>query len=183
MSIIDALTIPLGVPVALIRDQLNRGVPPAAILAPEASLLAEFQDARGYAYAWGNINEARSSASLVWHFVPAELWEQTDELRRASHSTAVELIPALQPVVIATLRDRLRDDVLLVGCHPQSRRHPHVLFSVCLVHRPHERRARRWLAAVFLPSLLPEVLEHCRARVVEICGATLSPERPRCAMD
>lgn len=183
MSIIDALTIPLGLPVTLIRDQLNHGVIPSVILAPEGSLLAEFQDARGYAYAWGNIIEARSSATLVWHFVPVELWEQTDQLRRASHSAAVELIPALQPLVIATLRDRLRDDLLLVGCHPRSRRYPQVLFSICLVDRQHERRARRWLAAVFLPSLLPEVLEHCRARVVEICGATLSPERPRCAMD
>lgn len=169
MSIADALTIPLGVPVPLLHDQLHRGVSPAAILAPEGSLLAQYRHAHGYAYAWGNIIEVRSSASLDWHFVPVELWDQTDGLRRARQHAAAELIPELQPVVVATLRDRLPPELMLVGCHPQSRRFPHVLFSLMLIRRSGERAGRHWIAAVFLPKVLPEVLSRLRARIADIC--------------
>src|SRR5437667_3917596 len=120
MNILDARTIPLGLPACLVLDELHRGTSPSSILAPEESLLAEYQKAQGYAYTWGNIIEVRSSASLVWHFVPVELWDQTHGLRRARKHAAAELIPELQPVVVATLRDRLPAELMLVGCHPQS---------------------------------------------------------------
>ena len=170
MSIVDALTIPLGLPVTLIRDQLNHGVPAAAILAPEGSLLADFQNAYGYAYRWGDIIEARSTAALAWHFVPVELWEETDELRRASEHAVAELIPELQPVVVAALRDRLPAGIMLIGCHPYSRRASHVLFSLVLVDRGRETAARRWLVADFLPCTWPGVLRQLHTRLDELCG-------------
>jgi hypothetical protein len=171
MNIVDARTIPLGLPAYLVLDELHRGASPASILAPEASLLAEYRNAHGYAYAWGNIIEVRSSASLVWHFVPVELWDQTHGLRRARQHTAAELIPELQPVVVATLRDRLPAELMLVGCHPRSRRFPQVLFSLVLIGRSRERAARQSIAGVFLPNVLPEVLSRLRARIADICRA------------
>ena len=47
MNIARALTIPLGLPPYLVLDQLHRGISPAMILAPEDSLLAEYQHAGG----------------------------------------------------------------------------------------------------------------------------------------
>jgi hypothetical protein len=177
MEIVEARTIPLGIPVPLVRDLLNRGVSPAAILAPEGSLLGEYHGARGYAYAWGNVIEVRSSASLVWHFVPVELWEQTEGLRRPAH-TAVELIPKLQPAIVDTLHGLLPGELVLIGCHPQSRRHAHALFSLLRVEPARERRVRRWLAVVFLPRVLPQVLDACRARIADVRRRTIAPEEP-----
>jgi hypothetical protein len=169
MRIADARAVPLGIPVALVRDLLERGVASAAILESEGSLLDEYRDARGYAYAWGNIIEARSAGALAWHFVPVELWQQTEQVRWASVHSAVELIPGLQPTVVANLRHHLPDDLVLIGCHPQSRRYAHVLFGLLLVEPVRERRARRWLGTIFLPRVLPAVLEVCRARIADIC--------------
>src|SRR6059036_1424065 len=104
MNILEARTIPLGLPSYLVLDELRRGVSPASILAPEGSLLAEYHGAHGYAYRWGNIIEARNSASFIWQFVAVELWDQTDELRRAPGHAAAGLIPELQPLIVATLR-------------------------------------------------------------------------------
>ena len=177
MDIVEARTIPLGIPVPLVRDLLDRGVSPAAILASEGSLLGEYHAARGYAYAWGNVIEARSARSLVWHFVPVELWEQTQKLRRPTHP-AVELIPELQPTIAESLRDRLPGELVLIGCHPQSRRHAHALFSLLLVEPARERRVRRWLAVVFLPRVLPKVLDACRARIADTGRGTIAPEHP-----
>jgi hypothetical protein len=171
MNIPDALTIPLGLPAPLIRDQLDRGISPAMILAPEGSLFAEYQNADGYTYRWGNIIEARTPTSLAWHFAPVELWRDTDHLRRSPEQTAAELIPKLQHEVVAALRDRLPAELVLVGCHPQSRRYPHVLFSLVLVNPCRQQQSRRWLAAVFVPSVLPDVLARVRAQLVEICRA------------
>ena len=176
MSIARTPTIPLGIPVPLVRDLLDRGVSPAAILESEGSLLEEYHDARGYAYAWGNIIEARSSASLIWHFIPVELWAQTDKFRRMPTHTAVELIPGLQSVIVASLRDCLPAEFVLIGCHPQSRRYAHALFSLLLVEPARERRARRWLAAIFLPRVLPETLLVCRTRIADICRGIVVPE-------
>ena len=175
MGIVNALTIPLGIPVPLVRDLLDRGVSPAAILASEGSLLAEYHDSRGYAYVWGNVIEARRTASLIWHFIPVELWEQTEKARAPAH-TAVDLIPQLQPAIVDTLRDRLLGELVLIGCHPQSRRYAHALFSLLLVEPARERRVRRWLANVFLPRLLPQTLEACRARISAVCGHAIGPE-------
>ena len=175
MGIVNALTIPLGIPVPLVRDMLNRGVSPAAILASEGSLLEEYHDSRGYAYIWGTVIEARRAASLIWHFVPVELWEQTEKARAPAH-TAVELIPQLQPAIVDNLRDRLLGELVLIGCHPESRRLAHALFSLLLVEPARERRARRWLANVFLSRVLPQALESCRARIADVCGRTTVPE-------
>lgn len=164
MDIIRTHTVPLGIPVPLLRDLLARDVPAAAILAPTDSLLAAYRGCRGYAFPWGDIIEMRSAASLVWHFVPVELWEATESIRPAHH-TAVALIPHLQPTLAATWDDHLPEELLLVGCHPQSRRLPHVLFGFLLVDLAHEQRIRRWLATTFLPRLLPLALAVCRARV------------------
>jgi hypothetical protein len=175
MDIVEARTIPLGIPVPLVRDLLDRGVSPAVIVAPEGSLLGEYHRARGYAYAWGNVIEARSARALVWHFVPVELWEQTQNLRRPTH-TAVELIPELQPTIIQSLHDRLPSDLVLIGCHPQSRRYAHALFSLLLIEPVRERSVRRWLAKVFLPRVLPQALEACRARIPDVGGRATVPE-------
>jgi hypothetical protein len=175
MDIVEARTISLGIPVSLVRDLLDRGVSPAAILAPEGSLRGEYHGARGYAYAWGNVIETRGTASLIWHFVPVELWEQTEKLRRPTH-TAVELIPQLQPTIVDALRDRLPDELVLIGCHPRSRRHAHALFSLLVVEPARERRLRRWLAVVFLPRVLPKVLDACRTRIAEACRDIVVPE-------
>ena len=174
MDIVEGRTIPLGMPVPLVRDLLDRGVTPAAILASESSLLAEYRGARGYVYAWGNIIEARSARSLSWHFVPVELWEQTEKLRRPTR-TAVELIPELQPAIVESLHDRLPSQLVLTGCHPQSRRHAHVLFSLLLVEPTCERRVRRWLTVVFLPRVLPKLLDTCRARIAGMCRGVIAP--------
>lgn len=176
MNIVDALTIPLGLPAYLVVDELDHGVSAASILAPHDSLLAEHRYARGYAYAWGNIIEARTT-SLAWHFVPVALWEQTDELRRAPTHAAAELIPTLQPLIVASLRDRLPSELVLIGCHPQSRRCAHVLFGLVVVDPACERRARRWLATMFLPRVLPKALEACRAQIVDICRGNVVAER------
>ena len=175
MDIVEGRTIPLGMPVPLVRDLLDRGVTPAAILASEGSLLGEYRGARGYVYAWGNVIEARSARSLTWHFVPVELWEQTEKLRRPTR-TAVELIPELQPAIVESLHDRLPSELVLIGCHPQSRRHAHAVFSLLLVEPARERRVRRWLAVVFLPRLLPKVLEACRARIADACRSIIGSE-------
>jgi hypothetical protein len=177
MDIVEARTISLGIPVSLVRDLLDRGVSPAAILAPEGSLLGEYHGARGYAYAWGNVIETRSTASLIWHFVPVELWEQTEKLRRPTH-TAVKLIPQLQPTIVESLRDHLPDELLLIGCHPRSRRHAHALFSLLVVEPARERRLRRWLAVVFLPRVLPKVLDACLTRIADACRDIIVPEHP-----
>jgi len=171
MDIVEARTIPLGIPVPLVRDLLDRGVSPAAILAPEGSLLAEYHGARGYAYEWGNVIEARTGSTLAWHFVPVMLWRDTDELRRAQTHTAARLIPELQPEVVAALRERLRRGLVLAGCHPQSRRAAHVLFSLVLAEAHGEPAARRWIAEVFLPETLPILFTLLRARISEICRA------------
>ena len=177
MDIVEGRTIPLGIPVPLVRDLLDRGVSPAAILAPEVSLLGEYHGARGYAYAWGNVIETRGTASLIWHFIPVELWEQTEKLRRPTH-TAVELIPELQPTIGESLRDHLPRELLLIGCHPQSRRHVHALFSLLVFELARERRVRRWLAVVFLPRVLPNVLDACRARIADMCRGIIAPPHP-----
>jgi hypothetical protein len=169
MNIPDALTIPLGIPAYLVADQLRRGVSPASILASEDSLLAEYRNAFGYAYRWGNIIEARTGAWLAWHFAPVELWEATEALRRAPEHGAPELIRVLQPELAGTLRGRLPMELMLVGVHPQSRRYPHVLFSLVLVDSDRQRGARQWIAAVFLPGVLPEVLERARVQLVQAC--------------
>ena len=177
MDIVEARAIPLGIPVPLVRDLLARGVSPAAILAPEGSLLAEYHGAVGYAYAWGSVFEARSTTSLIWHFVPVELWEQTEKLRRPTH-TAVELIPQLQPTILERLHHHLPSELVLIGCHPQSRRHAHILFSLLLVEPARERRMRRWLAVVFLPRVLPKVLDASRARIADMCRGIIAPDHP-----
>jgi hypothetical protein len=177
MDILDALTMPLGLPSYLVLDELHRGVSPASILAPEGSLLAEYRDARGYGYGWGNIIEARTGTSLAWHFAPVELWRGTDELRRAPGQTAAALIPELQPLVVAALRERLPLELVLVGCHPHSRRYPHVLFSLVLIEPRNEEKMRVWLSAVFLPGLLPEVIDRVRARLAEICRTNPASQR------
>lgn len=167
MDIAHAPTIPLGLPAYLVVDELQRGVPPASILAPEDSLLAEFQSAHGYAFRWGDIIEVHRGTSLAWHFVPVELWFDTDRLRR--WETAAALIPALQPDVAKTLKNRLPVELVLSGCHLHARRDPHALFSLVLIEPRQERKARRWLSAVFVPGLLPEVLDRVRSRLTEIC--------------
>jgi hypothetical protein len=169
MSIDDALTHPLGIPAYLVLDQLRRGVPPASILAIDDSLLAEYRNARGYAYPWGNIIEAHAVPGLAWHFALVELWETTDPLRRSPEHAVHVLIPKLQRVVARALRDQLPVELVLAGCHPQSRRDPHVLFSLALVDSARERPSRHWMAAVFLPRLLPEVLDRVRAQLIQIC--------------
>ena len=176
MNIADALTIPLGIPAYLVVDQLRRGASPASILANEDSLLAEYRNAHGYAYRWGNIIEARTGAWLAWHFAPVELWEATEALRRAPEHGAPELIPKLQPELARTLSNRLPAELMLVGLHPQSRRYPHVLFSLVLLDADRERAARQWIAAVFLPGVLPEVLERARAQIVQACRTDAASE-------
>jgi len=99
----------------LVRDLLDRGVSPAAILAPKGSLLAEHHGAHGYAYEWGNVIEARTGSTLAWHFVPVMLWRDTEESRRAQTHTAARLIPELQQEVVAALRERLRRRLVLAG--------------------------------------------------------------------
>jgi hypothetical protein len=177
MDIVEARAIPLGIPEPLVRDLLDRGVSPAAILQSDGSLLEEYHGARGYAYAWGSVIEARATASLIWHFVPVELWEQTEKLRPPT-DTAVELIPQLQPVIAASLHDHLPGELALIGCHPHSRRNAHALFSLLLVESARERRVRRWLAVVFLRRVLPQVLDACRARIAGACRGIMAPERP-----
>src|SRR5216683_7899030 len=83
MNIARALTIQLGLPPYLVLDQLHRGISPAMILAPEDSLLAEYQHADGYAFRWGNVIEARTGTWLAWHVAPVALWYVTDALRRS----------------------------------------------------------------------------------------------------
>jgi len=174
MNILDARTIRLGLPPQLVLDELHRGASPESILAPEGSLLSEYRDARGYAYDWGDMIEARRASSLTWHFVPVELWEQTENLRRPTH-TAVELIPQLQAIIVESFHDRLPSQLVLTGCHPQSRRHAHVLFSLLLVEPTCERRVRRWLTVVFLPRVLPKLLDTCRARIAGMCRGVIAP--------
>ena len=170
MNIADALTIPLGIPAYLVVDQLRLGVSPAAILASEDSLLAEYRNAHGYAYRWGNIIEARTGAWLAWHFAPIELWEATEALRGAPEHGVSALIPQLQRELAGMLSNRLPVEIMLVGLHPQSRRHPHVLFSLVLVDSDRERAVRQWIAAVFLPDVLPELLRCARVQLGQACG-------------
>ena len=169
MNIAHALTIPVGLPPYLVLDQLHRGISPASILAPEDSLLAEYQNADGYAYRWGNVIEARMPAWLAWHVAPVALWYDTDALRRSPAQTAAALIPLLQHQVVETLSTGLPAGLMLVGCHPQSRRYPHVLFSLVLVDPHREREIRRWLADTFMKRVLPKVLGRVRAEITDIC--------------
>jgi hypothetical protein len=177
VNILDARTIRLGLPPQLVLDELHRGASPESILAPEGSLLSEYRQARGYAYDWGDMIERRSTSSLTWHFVPVELWETTENLRRPTH-TAVELIPQLQPAIVESLHDRLPSELVLIGCHPQSRRRAHALFGLVLVEPACERRVRRWLTVVFLPRVLPKLLDACRARIAGMCRGVIAPQHP-----
>lgn len=177
MDIVEGRTIPLGIPVPLVRDLLDRGVSPAAILASEGSLLGEYHGARGYAYAWGNVIETRGTGSLIWHFVPVELWEQTEKLRRPTH-TAVELIPELQPTIVQSLYDHLPGELVLIGLHRHSRRRSHALFSFLVVEPSREHTLRRWLAVGFLPRVLPKVLDACRARIGDMGRGMVAPPHP-----
>ena len=176
MNIAQALTIPLGLPPYLVLDQLHRGISPAMILAPEDSLLAEYQRADGYAYRWGNVIEARTGTWLAWHVAPVELWYVTDQLRRSPTQTAAELIPLLQHKVTGALSTGLPAGLMLVGCHPQSRRYPHVLFSLLLVDPHRERVIRRWLADIFIERVLPNVLGRVRAEITAICRTNAALE-------
>jgi hypothetical protein len=176
MNIEHALTIPLGLPPYLVLDQLHRGISPASILAPEDSLLAEYENADGYAYRWGNVIEARTPAWLAWHVAPVALWHDTDALRRSPAQTAAALIPLLQHQVIGTLSKELPAGLMLAGCHPQSRRYPHVLFSLVLIDPRREREIRRWLADSFLETVLPNVLGRSRAEITELCRANAASE-------
>jgi hypothetical protein len=173
MNIAQALTIALGLPPYLVLDQLHRGISPAMILAPEDSLLAEYHHADGYAFRWGNIIEARTG---TWHVAPVELWYVTDQLRRSPAQTAAALIPLLQHEVIGALSTGLPAGLMLVGCHPQSRRYPHVLFSLLLVDPHRERVIRRWLADIFIERMLPNVLGRVRAEITEICHTNAALE-------
>jgi hypothetical protein len=169
MNIEHALTIPLGLPPYLVLDQLHRGISPASILASEDSLLAEYRNADGYAYRWGNVIEARTPAWLAWHVAPVTLWSDTAALRRSSAQTAATLTPLLQHQVIGTLTEALPAGLMLAGCHPQSRRYPHVLFSLVLIDPDREREIRRWLANIFLERVLPNVLGRIRAEIIAVC--------------
>ena len=65
---------------------------------------------------------------------------------------------------------------MLVGCHPQSRRYPHVLFSLLLVDPHRERVIRRWIADIFMERMLPNVLGRVRAEITAICRTNAASE-------
>jgi hypothetical protein len=184
MGIRDAKRVPLGVPPYFLVDELARGADPADILSLEpGSLLEEYYDTYGYVYRFGHVIEQRFSPRsptgrhlLVWRFVPIEIWCDTDPLRRHVSATIVQIIPSLQTKILAALRPLLPKTLLLLGSQRNGRRYPHTLFSLMLWDSRKERETRGWLEDEFVSNLLPPLLSHLRARILNSCTtAVVSP--------
>ena len=177
MNIADALTIPLGLPAYLVLDQLRRGASPASILGGEDSLLAEYRNARGYAYRLGQHHRSAHRCLARLALRPGGALAKSPKrcVERRNTAPPSSLRP-LQPELARTLANRLPAELMLVGLHPQSRRHPHVLFSLVLLDADRERATRQWIAAVFLPGVLPEVLERARVQLIRACRTDAASE-------
>ena len=78
--------------------------------------------------------------------------------------------------IIGALSTGLPTGLMLVGCHPHSRRYRHVLFILVLVDPHREPEIRRWLADIFMERMLPNVLGRVRAEITEICRTNAASE-------
>src|SRR5690349_12303916 len=129
----EGLCEPLGIPAFFLADQLGRGVPTSRLLDPIHSAVSEYAGAEGYAAEWGQIIEQTFGHLIAWRFVPVAWWERFHSLRQRSTLLIPDLIDIAQPSVVASIVDRLADDVVISGRHPNGRRNPHSLLALVLV--------------------------------------------------
>jgi hypothetical protein len=153
---------PLGIPPVFLKNALqgDRARSVEASSAPGA-LLAEYIDASGYAFAWGQIIETCVTPFHTWRIVPVALWERLVDRREIMPLDIPSLLIRLAPIVRTSLLARLPTGVRLAGIQTNGRRHRHALFTLLLTEPSGHRRVRRWLQRRLLPELLPDLLIRC----------------------
>lgn len=169
---------PLGIPLQYVIDQMQRGNPPCAgNLLP---LVREYDDAHGHTFAWGQLLEQRTGNQTVWRVMPVALWEALEDDRGTSGLRIHELTGSLRALVQQHLSDCLPASLVLTGLQEGSRRSPHSLLSLLCPDEQRLDEAWCWIATVFLPVLLPRLLDDCQARlgmVLEVASRRRSAAR------
>lgn len=160
--------VPIGIPALFLADQLLRGRSAEEILSGKRGLIAEYAGTEGYAYRWGHLIEVQLGRFVLWRVVPVALWEQLSDVRAGSPLFIEELLTFVQPGILPALEPDLPAGVVARGCQGASRRSPHALFTLLLTEPGAATAVRHWLAAPFLPSLLPPLLHSIERRVTDL---------------
>ncbi|HQR21063.1 MAG TPA: hypothetical protein PLZ79_09000 [Burkholderiales bacterium] len=105
-----------------------------------ATLLAELES-RGYVWSWGYCTEIARHGMVTWRIVP-----------RAGCKVAPT------SVLLATTIPQLPKDVICTAGVPEARLHPNAALSITAFSPGAVAACRRWLAADFLPRVLPGLL-------------------------
>ena len=179
---------PLGIPPVFLHDALMQDrASPVDRYAASCALLAEYIDARGHAFAWGQIIESCVTPLHAWRIVPVRLWERLVDRFKVMPLNIPRLLILIAPIVRTSLLARLPAGVRLAGIQAKGRRHRHALFTLLLTDPSGHHRVRQWLERRLLPELLPDLLIRCESALQErldrergqIARADASEERAR----
>ena len=126
--------------------------------------LAQYSDAQGFSYAWGQLLERRMDNQVLWDFCLEAL------LDRCHHHGL--LLSHLQVAVLSELEAVLPE---LIGYEWEAsqayrygwRFYPGTVISAVTLrcHFSREQAARRWLSETFLPLWLPGILYKVQCHV------------------
>ena len=170
-------TIPLPIPAPVRREWKINGVDGDHL----AELQAEYGEAMGYEFDWGQIIEevfdgipTADSDNLEdppclavrWHFVLCDVYtaflDGGGNLGELSDLATVILVEAEHSR--HDLPEAWHEDAV-PACISFDAGNNISAFAVCVVGRPNVADARKWMSSVFIPGVLPIVLDQlCRAK-------------------
>lgn len=158
-------TRPLGVPVVFFCELLTRARVMHHTEGATQSLRDEYEQARGYAAAWGQLIEMDTEGVLQWRVVPVRIWSMQLMSRDGAPLDIVADLEHTRPVLHRLLEDLVPTWLALEPPAATRDHAPHAAFCLRLIDPAMERFARDWMATELIDGVLPLILEelqrHC----------------------
>ena len=181
-AILAGQTQPLGAPAVFLVDVLTAHRPADQCSAPWVShageLVREYDSAKGYVFAWGQLMEQSLGRYMVWRVIPVALW--TDYFSSAVDPVAD--IPAMTAALHVLARRHVPreplEGVYCTGCNGGGQRAPHALLSLLCTRPENMDGVRRWLATDFLGQVLPPLLVACQSALANLPTTAGRPPTP-----